>query len=374
MQQSENKLYNVACELEQVISKFKNRFDVQNGNAIAWKRRSQIKANFENTPKSIGDGLTTTGWCVSASEALLNDLVFQTFIAYRSAKAKLISIDIKEQFYGECFNGSQNKYHTAILLEIDGFLIVVDITCTQFGNSYTKKDIWDYSTWQETFRSALCKHNNMDFHNNPQLIAPILDNEFSHQHLSLDEVFIKYNLHDITNITESERDFLVDFLHKKLNSFNNNLLIKNINSHDYKYLERINDLLDNLPLKNLEVGYSVLKFKNITSAKNWLSLLLESNTLPCYLKVSKSLQDSCNVNNINKDYVYCDGTNDQDETYIVFELKNLLGIDIDFMRNCDILLPYGTTCNVRKKNISNENTLKNPPVKMNTITITVNMK
>lgn len=373
MQESENKLYNLACELEQVISKFKNRFDVQNGNAIAWKRRSDIKAKFENSPKSIGDGLTTTGWCVSASEALLNDTVFQTFLAYRNAKAKLISIDIKEQFYGFCFNGSQNKYHTAILVTIDDFLIVVDITCTQFGNAYVGKDIWDYKTWQNTFRSNLCKHNIFDFHNNPQLIAPVLDTEWNNN-LSLEEVIIKYNLHDITNIVDSERDLLVDFLHKKMNAFNNNLLIKNIGVDDYKYLTKVNDLLDHLPLTDLSIGYSVLKFKTGESAKNWMKLLLEANTLPCYLKVSRTLQDACYVNDINISSLNNDGVTETEPTYIIFEFKNLLGIEINFLKNCEILLPFGTNCNVKKNNISNENTLKNPPVKMNTITISVNMR
>ena len=51
---------------KQVINKFKQRADVQDGSSLGWKGNKNFSLP-EDTPFNIGDGLGTTGWCVSAS-------------------------------------------------------------------------------------------------------------------------------------------------------------------------------------------------------------------------------------------------------------------------------------------------------------------
>lgn len=377
---TENILYTTVCELETLIAKWKMRYDVQNGYGLSWRPNKKVAPKEENTPNSIADGLSTTGFCVSASECLLNDKIFQIYVNHNGAKAKLISVDIREEFWGFCLDGrgnttggSQNKWHTAIYLEINGYALVIDVTCAQFGNNFIKKDVWYFKEWQETFRSGLCKHAITDFQDNPQLVVPLIhkDHNVSNSYKSLDEVMIKYNLKNVSNITDSERDLLVDFLFKRLPIINNNILLKNINSRDYDYLKSVNDILENLPLTTLKKGYSVLSFSSKQGAKNWLALLLENSTLPCYIQVSDSVQDSCFLNNININQLNQDTLNDNEVTYIILEFGDLLGIETDFVKLTEILLPFGSNVNIKKKNISNETTISGYPQKLNTITVKI---
>ena len=106
--ENRNSLTTIADNYIKVINNFKRRFDVQNGSALAYREGQSLDGNFklEDKPKNIAEGLTTTGFCVSASQALLFDKTFQMLLQSRQANAKLISIDIKEQYYGECYNGS----------------------------------------------------------------------------------------------------------------------------------------------------------------------------------------------------------------------------------------------------------------------------
>ena len=162
---------------KKVIAAFKKRYDVQNGNALGYRKGQSPTGELllENKPKGIGDGLATTGWCLSASQALLLDPIFQILLQSRNALAKIVSIDIKEQHYGKTYSGHQNKWHSAILVNdrTDNYTFIIDITCKQFGNQYNDKDIWDFKTWESTFRSATCKHKITDFESNVLNYLPI---------------------------------------------------------------------------------------------------------------------------------------------------------------------------------------------------------
>ncbi len=368
----ENVLLNVINVYEPIIKNFRRRSDVLNGWGIAWKSRNDNAPKLENVPFSIGDGLGTTGWCVSASEALLLDPVFQTNIAFRKAKAKLISIDIKEQYYGHCYNGSQNKWHTAILVEDGNYKFVIDVTCRQFGNDFIEKDIWDFNSWQSKLRSPLCKHLMTDFDNNPETIMPITTNE--NRNKTFDISMLMHNLKDVTSITDGERSKLADFIFNQFNRINQNLILKNIGKDDYKYIEDVTKLLMNLPFKTLDKGYSVLAFETKQSALNWIELFLKNETLlPMYMFVSNSLYDSCSLNNIEFSDVNSSKSLSplNEKTFIVFEFENLFGIDSDWFQDSEILLPNGIELLIKKENIFNSGKLVDETRETNTIIIKI---
>jgi hypothetical protein len=353
-----NNLLDVINVYEPIIKQFKKRSDVLNGWGIAWKSRNDLTPKLENVPFSIGDGLGTTGWCVSASEALLYDKVFQTNLGFRKAKAKLISIDIKEQYYGFCYNGSQNKWHTAILLEDSGFKIVIDITCRQFGNDFIEKDIWDFETWQSKLRSPFCTHLITDFDNNPELIQPITVKR--NKNLTFDNAITFGKLKDVTTITDNERNLLVEFGLKKINLINDKLLLKNVTKNDLKYIDDLSKLLMSLPFKTLENGYSVLAFETKKAAKNWIELFLKNETcLIQYLLISKSLSDSCKLNDIDiNDLNQSKSLKPlSDKTFVVFEFSNLFGINSEWLNLTEIILPYGIELLIEKDNIFNSGKL-----------------
>lgn len=368
----ENSLLSVINVYLPIIENFKKRSDVISGSGLGWKG-SKGYSNFEDTPDGFGSATGTTGWCVSASEALLYDPVFQTNITFRNAKAKLISIDIKEQYYGHCYNGSQNKWHTAILVEDSNFKFVIDITCRQFGNDFIEKDIWDFNTWQAKLRSPLCKHVLTDFDNNPELIAPVVSNV--NKNKNFDSAILVNNLKDITNITDGEREKICDFFLNRFNEINNKLLLKNIGTTDFKYVNEMTKLFMNLPFKSIKNGYSVLAFESKKAALNWIELFLKNETkLPMYMVVSNSILDSCYFNNIDFNEINKSKTFSpiSDKTYIVFEFSKLFGIEIDWLRNTEILLPNGIELMIKKENIFNSGKLVDANEKeTNTIIIKV---
>ena len=353
----ENNLLKVINVYEPIIKQFKKRSDVISGSGLGWKG-SKGYSLFEDTPKDFGSATGTTGWCVSASEALLYDKVFQTNLGFRKAKAKLISIDIKEQYYGFCYNGSQNKWHTAILLEDSGFKIVIDITCRQFGNDFIEKDIWDFETWQSKLRSPFCTHLITDFDNNPELIQPITVKR--NKNLTFDSAITFGKLKDVTTITDNERNLLVEFGLKKINLINDKLLLKNVTKNDLKYIDDLSKLLMSLPFKTLENGYSVLAFETKKAAKNWIELFLKNETsLTQYLLVSKSLSDSCKLNDIDiNDLNQSKSLKPlSDKTFVVFEFSNLFGINSEWLNLTEIILPYGIELLIEKENIFNSGKL-----------------
>ena len=338
-------LTKIAQEYKNVISAWRKRADVQNGEALAYRKNQSLDGEFDfgDKPKNLGEGTTTTGWCVSVSQNFLNDPIFQILLQSRQAKAKLVSIDIKEQHYGHCYTGSQNKWHTAILVQDSGINFIIDLTCGQFGNAYVNKNIWDFVTWEKTFRSPLDRHNIVDFENNQLSVLPV---EFYDVNQKETKMLYDNYFHDITTITDMERTFLSDFFIKQINTLNKKLLIGNITDLDFKYMNQVNKLLENFnfSVSNDDEKFLVMQFANKQSALNWTKKLLLNKSddgfvLPQYLLFSNSLKDSCKYNGIDIKDVH--GDNMSKTHYIVIKLKQYNGIDISMIPYVSLLLGYG---------------------------------
>lgn len=344
----------IAGIYKKVIDAFKLRSDVQSGYALAYKGSNQIPT-FDNRPKGYGDATTTTGLCVSGSQALLNDNCFNDLIHSRGAVAKLVSIDIKEQYYGYCGigGGSQNKWHTAILLQDSGIFFIVDITCGQFGNSFVNKNIWDFKTWELTFRSPSCKHFITDFQNNPLTILPITQTDKAKIHTEVSSVDVFDSMHDLTNFTDIDRKLLTDFFVNRFDELNNKIILGNINQEDFKYIESVNELLEHMPFVSIEMGYSIMKFNNKEAAKNWLRLFLNNQaTLNKYMLISKDFKNASCAINVDSEEINIEKLDDL-TTYIVFEFGKVYGIDVDFLSCSDLLIPFGYKLEFDTKNIMN---------------------
>lgn len=368
----EENLLNIVKDYKSVISKFKNKSGVLNGIDIAWKGNLDV-ASLANTPYGIGDGLGTTGWCVSASEALLNDNIFQLTLRFRSAKAKLISIDIKEQYYGYCYNGSQNKWHTAILVEDSGYTFIVDITCRQFGNSFIEKDIWDLNTWIDTLRHPLCNHKLTNFLDNPLLIVPVTVK--SPKNKDLEKITIIDRLRSFTNLDDSDRYMLSEFFMCKMYEFNEKITLGTLSKQDFNYLNNLTKVLQIMPFVGIDSGYSVLQFETKAAAKKWLEIFMESGyTLPIFINVSKTLNDSCKENNIdfldlNREYYM---GNENNPTFIVLQFGKIFGIK-NVSDNSELLLASGNILRIDNptENIFNAGKQFTPPKSTNTIFIKI---
>jgi hypothetical protein len=348
----------IALEYKKIIDKFKNRFDVQNGWALAYRagQNPNNDPTFENTPKSIGQGLTTTGWCVSASQALLIDLVFADFLSERGAYAKLISIDIKEQYYGRTYTGTSNKWHTAILVKDSGVYFIIDLTCAQFGNKYIGKDIWDFATWEKTFRSPLDKHVITDTDNNELSFLPKhLTNTVNNiNNNAFNVINIKNSLNDIVTITDFERDFLANFFGNEINNINIQLEMGLLNKLTYKYLSKLNTLLQELDFVKISEAYTIVKFSNKKILLDWIKNFIDDGCInKQYLLISNSLSDAClhadiDISELHKEAVLGSENNltTTGNYYVIFEFENISGIDVSFLPKTSMLIPNGIKFNV----------------------------
>ncbi len=332
---------------KKVIAAFKKRYDVQNGNALGYRKGQSPTGELllENKPKGIGDGLATTGWCLSASQALLLDPIFQILLQSRNALAKIVSIDIKEQHYGKTYSGHQNKWHSAILVNdrTDNYTFIIDITCKQFGNQYNDKDIWDFKTWESTFRSATCKHKITDFESNVLNYLPIQTTILNKAIASIE---IENNLHDIVTITDFERKTIADFFLDKISIINTKLVLGNINKFDFKYLETINKLIENLNFVRKENNFFVMEFESKDGAVNWVENFIKNDCiLQQYILLSNSVESNCKYFGINQNQLNIESQ--KNRTYIIIEFSNIQGIDISFISNeVSICIPYGIKLNV----------------------------
>jgi hypothetical protein len=336
-----------------VIASFKNRTQVLNGQAIAWTGGTAQEL-FGNTPKGIGDGLGTTGWCVSASDALLNDEIFKTLLGYRNATAHLISIDLKEQYYGYCYNGSQNMWHTAIFVEDSGFNIVIDITCRQFGNQFIEKDVWDWTTWEKVLRNPNCQHKISVKVDNPDGITPAYIPLASIS--DLQKIDIKDAMHSVTNMDSYDRDLMGGFLLHKMGEINGKILVGNITVQDYKYIDSVSKLMQKMPFKQIKTGFTVLAFRTKNASKEWLKLFLEGKgKLPSYTIISPTVSASCRLNGYDEMDVNLSYRNaiDPSKTYVVIEFGEVFGPNVDFLKNASVLLPFGLQFPFDSENIWN---------------------
>lgn len=337
-------------DYKNVINAWKKRADVQSGYDLGWKPNSDAVLKLENKPTGFGDGTGTTGWCVSASQSLLSDKFFQELLKIRFSKAKLVSIDIREQYYGYCYNGSQNKFHTAILVEDNGIYFIIDVTVRQFGNNFIGKDIWDFASWQETFRSPRCKHQLTDFYDNTVEFVPKLNElKIFNKDYLYSEVF--NNLHNQTNLSNNDRNILTDFLVNQMIPFNNKILTHQLTVTDYNYLSQVNQILEILPFDSLNKTYGLLEFNTKDAAKNWLRGFLNNQCkIDMYLMTFKSLQNACKVQDIDINDI--NSKKQSGKFYVIIEFNYQYGVYLsEFFKYSELLIPFNTPLEV--KNVIN---------------------
>lgn len=358
-------LGSVVAEYKPIIAKFKKRADVQNGNALGYREGQSPTGRllFENQPKTIGQGLSTTGWCVSASQALLLDSVFQYFITSRGANAQLVSIDIKEQYYGNCYNGSQNKWHTAILVYDSGLYFIIDITCAQFGNNFVGKDVWEFKTWESTFRSLSDQHKITGFNGEDLNFTPVFLGRTSKLTREMEQVTLVQHLKSITTISDPERDFLADFFLTKINQINHKLEVGNITTTDYKYIDKINYLLKNFEFKEIPLAYCVMTFQNKDVFKKWLiSFINGDKILKGYTMFSPTIEEACILAQINPERLFNSTSKSESDVYLVFELHNVSSFAMVGMQMVNMLIPHGVKLDFENGDMYNGNQTQQPSI------------
>ena len=313
---------------ESVINKFKSTSAVNIGE-IGFKRDG-VNVAEKDRPRSAGYGFGTTGYCVSASKALLEFIPFQQLLQYRGAQAKLISIDIKEQYYGVCYNGSQNYWHTAILVGdyVDGkrYNFVIDITVRQFGDAFVNKDFWSLETWTNKLRSATCTHKLTDFDGNESSLLPVNETDCSEDFKTVNEIQFVTSVNELKRnimLTGNDRSMIVDFVYKKMDNLNSRLLLGQPTNDDLMYMRDISTIISKLYFKsNIEPLYSVLKFKNKTALANWTKLFTYDESLPQYLLLFNDATKACKYHNIDvNDINNICNNNDAETHYLILEFK-----------------------------------------------------
>ena len=397
-------LNNIAVDYIKVIKAFKNRTDVLNGVAIGYHDNQDPKGNLriENRPHTIGEGLTTTGYCVSASQALLYDNAFEMLLQKRNAKAKLVSIDIKEQFWGRCYNNVKNTWHTAILVNDSGINFIIDLTCAQFGNRYVEKFIWNFETWESTFRASNCKHTITDFNGNVLSFQPIEREEINSPDCAQSEICdlsgkmyyekakeervneLKHNFEKVVVLDEDEISFISDYFINNINELNKKILLGNVNSIDNKYIDKLNCILQRLPFKNFEnTQYCAMKFNNKKSCLKFIENLHKNKyKFTQYMLFSDDMEKACKLSSINVDKLNKEYYNEEGEVYLIFKLNNVASINLtDFVPNVTTIIPFGVSFELDMENggIYNANKLQHndsfgvEPQKTNTIYIEANL-
>lgn len=303
--ESDNSILNIINIYGTVIDKFKKTNDVNIGE-IGFKRDG-VNVQAADRPASQGHGFGLTGYCVSASRALLEWEPFQMLLNHRDAKAKLISIDIKEQYYGKCYNGSQNYWHTAILVAdwLDGqrYNFIIDVTVRQFGDAFVGKDFWNFEVWMKKLRADNCTHDLYDFDGKSYKIVPENISQSVKQYKDysdIDYLLVKDALKRNITLNNDDRNQLTDFLFNKLDFINQKILTGNIDTNDFEYIKTITDKINRLYFSSSQTSvYSILKFRNGDALINWIAKFNEDNLLPQYTLVFDSINKACDYYNID---------------------------------------------------------------------------
>lgn len=329
------------------LKAFLKRADVQDGKRVSYHDNQDPDGPLKDENwVNLGYARVTTGFCVSFSNALLKDELFQILLQSRNAQAKLISIDIKEQYYGHCKPSYvPNKWHTAILVKDSNINFILDPTCAQFGNQFVGKFVWDFETWIKIFRHPLDKHKITDFSDNVLNINPVKNNVVNYERAMIN---ITDALHDITTITDTERKTLADFFLKGIEDLNCKIDLGNLNDLDFKYIDNIMRITKNMDFAfSNDTHYFVMEFMNLESAKRWIKKFTIDNDciLPYFIIASKSLADSCKYFGIDFKKINIEST--KDKTFVVLRFKKCNGFDVEnILNNASVFIPHGIKCNV----------------------------
>lgn len=375
----------IAEEYINVINSFKKLPDVQNAKLISYHDNQDPNdiLRDKNWASAYGTAITTTGFCVSVSRAFLEWKGFQTLLNSRNAKAKLVSIDIKEQYWGVCYNGDNNSFHTAILVQDSSQLFIIDLTCSQFGNRFVGKDIWNFTTWEKTFRSPLCKHVITDFNDNVLLYnntAPNTNNNlyYNKYQVHIDDEMLGESLSKTGLFDGTEIDILKDFFSIGMYKANVELYYGCLNEYPTTRLNHINSLLSRFrDIYSNNVLYSVLEFVNYDAAKLYLQKLSQTkdettskstelgtsyklfNYLPLFDNMESAVSSITSISytnvhsTVNLSNINSQDTSDDALSYIVFEFRSMnVCIDTSGIMGY-YLLPFGMTIPIQKKNVFN---------------------
>lgn len=338
----------IATQYVNVVKTFLKRSDVLTARALAYHPNKEQPLVMKNWFK-FGDAFVTTGFCVCVSSAILDDKIFQAFLQYRNARAKLISIDIKEQFYGYCKPSYlPNKWHTAIFLEDSGHHFIIDATCAQFGNAYVGKLVWDFKTWVETFQSATDKHIITDFDGNDiqhgvtkfkyNNVKPVIKKE------------LETNLFDNVLLNSAEQATLSEFLLNGYNLFNAKVLTGQIQDSDLKFINYIHESLSKFKLnssansENAE-EYAILGFDSSFALKKFVKFITDNirvetgvlgtdmtlSTLPVYVMTSKTISEAQSYLERNASmfgFNHVSIRENDTERYLLLKFTSTIGVDM----------------------------------------------
>lgn len=328
---------------------FLKRADIQNGKYGSYHVNQDPNGELlDENWLNLGNLFVTTGVCVSMSQAIVNDKIFNLLLQTRNAKAKLVSIDIKEQFYGYCKPSfSQNKWHTAILIEDNGILFILDATCAQFGNQFVGKLIWNLNTWLSTFRSPIDSHTITDF-NNYEINE--IETSVKTDSYESDKQLLLYNLKNIITIDDTEREIIADFFLQGIHLLNKKFSSGNVSINDFNYMSNINNILKQFTLCKFTEQYYLCVFSTKEKALEFISEFIKNNCVfQSYLPLSNSIADACALQNVNPEEINIESSSAQ--TFVVIKWENIIGPSIEgIVKNCSCLLPYGVNniCNIQK--------------------------
>lgn len=376
-----NRPSQIASVYVDVVKAFLKRADVQNGKLISYHDNQDPNGNLRDENwVNLGNALVTTGFCVSVSAALLQDKIFNILLDSRKALAKLVSIDIKEQFYGVCKpSHAQNKWHTAILVQDSGVYLIIDMTCAQFGNAYNNKLVWDVETWLRTFQSPVDKHIITGFDGTEISVMPVKYNRQPVGDKSLKHVELFNALRDLTTINDAQRDMFADFLLEGIHLINKKLEIGNITDNDITYMDGVNEVIQQHSFTRVNTAYSVLEFQTKEKAIKWIKKFAANQwKLPHYMVFTKEL--NTNWNKIDTDFLYKPETPNS-TTYVILQAENSYGFSMErYIDSASIIIPHGMMCSVNPEiDILNACDIMEPTnhlgirEKLNTLIIKINV-
>lgn len=292
IQTNEYELFTTTKDYLNVVKNWMKRAGVQSGFELGYREdQNPDSALHHKNWFNMGDALVTTGFCVSVSNALLNSEVFQTLLTYRDARAKLISIDIKEQFYGVCKPSySKNKWHTAIYVEeSNGLFFIIDPTCAQFGNPYVGKLIWDFQTWVNTFRSPIDRHELTKFDGTPLSYVNTYHMETGYDKAKKNSV--KKYCENFIALTEEEQDMLVEFIQNGFELFNRKVR-NGLQPKDLQYQKHIVSILARTyKLNNIyRPLYGAIEFHSKEELRGYVERFMKTKNIPEFLQLTDDLQ------------------------------------------------------------------------------------
>lgn len=158
----------------------------------------------------------------------------------------------------------------------------------------------------------------------------------------MESVSLVQSLKNITTITDDDREFLSDFFINKINIINHKLETGNINSFDYKYIDRLNSLLRNFDYSKVSKAYNVQEFQNKEVFKKWLLDFMGSDKITkTYTLFSPTLAEACQLIGIDVEDINVTTNRDTARVYLVTELTNASSFLVNGILGVNMIVPFG---------------------------------